>query len=229
MKGSAWMTPRARMQMEQDYKARSIEKEMKVAPDREIVLKAAAKIAAQSEAKWENKDYNPKRFSCLPGGEHIKHPLMSELMPLLYRYPVVGDTVQMVIENRDSPEPEIRPFKIIQVLDKRIGLVNGMLFMANSDIRAGEPGILGGGMSQAIRSAGFEVPNAVRGVFWLDRVRFHPVGLPRQQTTKVEKRIPMLNVPGETEYMGDTFETVDEPLWESPGVPLLEATWRWCQ
>lgn len=167
-------------------------------------------------AKWDNESYDP---SVLRTGEYrgFDSP------------PYVGADVQMVIENRDSPEPEVRPFLIVQVLDASIGLVNGMLFMANSDIRAGEPGILGGGMSQAIRSAGFEVPNAVRGVFWLDRVRFHPVGLPRQQTTKVEKRIPMLNVPGETEYMGDTFETVDEPQWESPGVPLLEATWRWAQ
>lgn len=202
--------------MEQDYKARA--EEAKVNKMGIQIAECVDFNRGPGGLKWDNESYDPTPLT------FGQHRYRDNAAP-----PVAGLMVQMVIENRDSPEPEVRPFLIVQVLDASVGLVNGMLFMANSDIRAGEPGILGGGMSQAIRSAGFEVPNAVRGVFWLDRVRFHPVGLPRQQTTKVEKRIPMLNVPGETEYMGDTFETVDEPLWESPGVPLLEATWRWCQ
>lgn len=201
--------------MEQDYKARAAAADAAMVPETNTEF--------WHGAKWDNEPYSPKRFSCIPGGEHIQG---SQLMALLYRYPVVGDEVQMVIENRDSPEPEVRPFKIVQVLDKYTGLVNGMLFMANSDIRVGEPGILGGGMSQAIRSAGFEVPNAVRGVFWLDRVRFHPVGLPRQQTRSVEKRMEPADTNRIIPY---TYEMAEEPQWESPGVPLLEATWRWCQ
>lgn len=194
MKDSAWMTPRARIEMEQDYKARAAER-------METFQETATALEGK---KWDNESYSPVKYG--PFGKFV-----------------VGQMVQMVIENRDSPEPEVRPFLITQVLDASVGLVNGMLFMANSDIRAGEPGILGGGMSQAIRSAGFEVPNAVRGVFWLDRVRFHPVGIPRQQTVMVE------NPHFDDKDTDDRRELIEQVQWESPGVPLLEATWRWCQ
>lgn len=193
-----------------------------------------------AEAKWDNGAYDPH----LEIGGKIGAAHDRTIAGGLH-FPMVGDWVQMVIENRDSPEPEVRPFLIVQVLDASIGLVNGMLFMANSDIRQGEAGIFGGGMSQAIRQAGFVVPESVKGVFWLDRVRFHPKGLPRQQSREVEKLTHQCYcnhyadeheqanqakcIVCECDDFAPQSAMAQEPLWESLGVPLLEATWRWPQ
>lgn len=154
-------------------------------------------------------------------GETFSPLLWSEQVTNVHsRGPRASDWVQMVIENRDGPE-EVRPFLIIKVLNAERGIVNGMLFLDDTDIRDANPGVMGLGMSQVIRSVGFEVPSYARGVYYIANVHYHPQGLQRQVTRMTEKQI--------TEGGEPTFVLVEEGVFGNAGEPLLECTWRWSQ